>query len=309
MKAVSEVNSMSFTKPNFSVLDYLVLMKPELTGLSVLTTLCGYYLASQGPIDSLHFLVVALGTTFVGGGLGALNQYIERHYDAMMRRTERRPLPSGRMEPAAAFWFGFTMLLAGNALMFLVANITTGIIALTISGVYLFLYTPLKRVTSWSTIIGGIPGALPPVMGWTAAGGDLSAAAWILFAILFFWQIPHFYALAWMYRKDYARAGFEMLAVKDELGSRISLETVICISVLILSSLGLYVVGVAGWQYSVAATVCGLLFLAYGLLFYRFSGQSAEASTVKLNQVSRRLFFASLWYLPILMFFMIIDKL
>ena len=309
MKAVSEVTSMSITKLNFSVLDYVVLMKPELTGLSVLTTLCGYYLASQGPIEPVHFILVALGTTFVGGGLGALNQYIERHYDAMMRRTERRPLPSGRMEPEAAFWFGFIMLLAGNALMFSVANITTGIIALTISGVYLFLYTPLKRVTSWSTIIGGIPGALPPLMGWTAAGGDLSAAAWILFAILFFWQIPHFYALAWMYRKDYARAGFEMLAVKDELGSRISLETVICIGVLILSSLGLYVVGVAGWQYSVAATVSGLLFLAYGLLFYRFSGQSAEASTVKLNQVSRRLFLASLWYLPILMFFMIIDKL
>ncbi|MCI0705901.1 MAG: heme o synthase [Ignavibacteriae bacterium] len=284
-------------------------MKPELTGLSVLTTLCGYYLATDGVFDVSRFLLVALGTMLVGGGLGALNQYIERHYDALMKRTERRPLPSGRMEPGTAFWFGTVILIAGIVIMFVYGNIVSGIIAATISAVYLFLYTPLKRITSWSTIIGGIPGALPPVMGWTAAGGELSAAAWILFAILFFWQIPHFYALAWMYRKDYARAGFAMLAVKDQLGTRLSLETVLYIVVLIVSSLGLYTVGVAGMQYVLAALVSGALFLVYGVLFFRFSGKAAEESMVKINQVSRRLFFASLWYLPVLMIFMVIDKL
>ncbi|MCI0563139.1 MAG: protoheme IX farnesyltransferase, partial [Nitrososphaera sp.] len=218
-------------------------------------------------------------------------------------------LPSGRMEPGTAFWFGTVILIAGIVIMFVYGNIVSGIIAATISAVYLFLYTPLKRITSWSTIIGGIPGALPPVMGWTAAGGELSAAAWILFAILFFWQIPHFYALAWMYRKDYARAGFAMLAVKDQLGTRLSLETVLYIVVLIVSSLGLYTVGVAGMQYVLAALVSGALFLVYGVLFFRFSGKAAEESMVKINQVSRRLFFASLWYLPVLMIFMVIDKL
>ncbi|HEY4612334.1 MAG TPA: heme o synthase [Bacteroidota bacterium] len=291
------------------ITDYLELMKPELTGLSVLTTLCGYYLASPGEIDVLRFLLVAIGTLLVGGGLGALNQYIERHYDAMMRRTEHRPLPAGRMSPASARWFGITILLVGIALLFAASNLLTGSLALLISGIYLFVYTPLKRVTSWSTIIGGIPGALPPVMGWTAAGGEIATGAWILFAILFCWQIPHFYALAWMYRKDYARAGFEMLAVKDEGGSRSSLQSVLFILALIVASISLSVAGLAGWWYTVVALVLGAGFLLYGYIFFRFSGSAAVSHTSVLNQTSRRLFFASLIYLPGLMLVMVVDKL
>lgn len=289
--------------------DYIGLMKPELTSLSVLTTLCGFYLASVGTFDLFLFGVTALGTTLVGGGLGALNQYIERHYDAMMKRTERRPLPSARMLPEQAFWFGSIALLSGAIVLFAAVNLLTGILALITSGTYLFLYTPLKRVTSWSTFVGGIPGALPPMMGWAAARGELSSGAWVLFAILFFWQLPHFYALAWMYRKDYARAGFRMLTVNDEDASQTSKHIVWCCLALLPASLTLTIIGITGWKYSFFAILLGAMFLLYALFFLHFSGVSKNYSAAKVNLYSRQLFFASLLYLPALMIFMVVDKL
>lgn len=289
------------------LLDYAELMKPELTGLSVLTTLCGFYLASEGSFDYLRFFWTGLGTLLVGGGLGALNQYIERHYDAMMKRTERRPLPGGRMSPAHAFWFGIGCLATGVGVLLFSTSMLTSLLAGVIIVTYLFLYTPLKRLTRWSTVIGGIPGALPPVMGWTAAGGELNSGAWILFAILFLWQLPHFYALAWMYRKDYARAGFQMLTVYDEDASRTSRHVFWCIVGLIPVSIVLTFVGVTGWKYSLVALLVGSLFLVYGVLFVRYSGY--QFSAVKVNHYSRQLFFASLWYLPVLMIGMVVDKL
>lgn len=289
------------------LLDYAELMKPELTGLSVLTTLCGFYLASEGSFDYPRFFWTGLGTLLVGGGLGALNQYIERHYDAMMKRTERRPLPGGRISPTQAFWFGIWCLVIGIGVLLYFTDMLTSLLAGVIIVTYLFLYTPLKRLTRWSTVIGGIPGALPPVMGWTAAGGELNSGAWILFAILFLWQLPHFYALAWLYRKDYARAGFQMLTVSDEDASHTSRHVFWCIVGLIPASIVLTFVGVTGWKYSLVALVVGLLFLVYAVLLVRFSGY--HFSAIKVNHYSRQLFFASLWYLPVLMISMVVDKL
>lgn len=296
-------------KPTVNVLDFAILMKPELTGLSVVTTLCGFYLASLGTFDLFLFVLTAVGTTLVGGGLGALNQYIERHYDAMMKRTERRPLPAARLLPEQAFWFGLITLLSGVTILFVSVNFLTGTLALITSGTYLFLYTPLKRITSWSTVVGGIPGALPPMMGWAAARGELSSGAWVLFAILFFWQMPHFYALAWMYRKDYARAGFKMLTVNDDDASRTSRHILWCCLALLPASLTLTIIGITGWKYSLFALLFGAIFLLYAFLFLRFSGISKNYSVAKVNLYSRQLFFASLWYLPALMIVMVADKL
>lgn len=299
--------SRGLSKVSSKLFDYVELMKPELTGLSVFTTLCGFYLGSNESFNYLGFFCTAIGTLLVGGGLGALNQYLERHYDAMMKRTERRPLPAGRMFPERALWFGVGCLVAGFAILLFTTNVLTALIAGVIIVTYLFLYTPLKRITQWSTVIGGIPGALPPVMGWTAAGSELDTGALILFAILFLWQLPHFYALAWMYRKDYARAGFQMLSVHDEDAFLTSRHVFWCIVGLIPVSIILTLVGVTGWKYSLVALLIGLLFLVYGVLFLRFSGN--QFSPVKVNHYSRQLFFASLWYLPVLMIGMVVDKL
>jgi protoheme IX farnesyltransferase len=284
-------------------------MKPELTGLSVLTSLCGFYLGTVGEFDYVRFSVTALGTLFVGGGLGALNQYIERSFDALMKRTERRPLPTGRLKPHEALWFGVGSLVGGVGLLLAMTNILTVVLAGVVIVTYLFVYTPLKRITRWSTVVGGIPGALPPVMGWTAASGELVTGSWILFAILFLWQLPHFYALAWMYRKDYARAGFRMLTVEDEDASLTSRHIFWCILGLIPVSIALTLVGITGWGYSIVALLLGFLFLSYGFLFLRFSGASHQFSIAKANQHSRQLFFASLWYLPVLMIGAVADKL
>jgi protoheme IX farnesyltransferase len=283
-------------------------MKPELTGLSVLTTLCGYYLGSEGSFSVSRFVMVALSTLLVGGGLGALNQYLERHYDALMRRTEKRPLPDGRLLPSEALWFGVIILVAGIGLMTIAVNILSGVLASLIACSYLFLYTPLKRVTTWSTLVGAVPGALPPVMGWAAARGEISAGGWALFAILFLWQMPHFYSLAWMYRKDYARAGFEMLTVNDEGALQTGRQIMLCTLVLIPVSVTLSIAGVTGWMYSLLAVLLGGAFASYSYLMFRHSGASKNSSIVKVNHYSRQLFFASLLYLPALMTMMIVDK-
>ncbi|HEX9080463.1 MAG TPA: heme o synthase, partial [Desulfuromonadaceae bacterium] len=197
------------------LMDYLTLTKPELTFLSVLTALAGYFLGaglSFGPVTLFHTL---LGTALVGGGAGALNELIERKYDALMKRTEHRPLPSGRLSPLEAGAFGVGIALAGVAELTAFVNPLTAFLAAVTLASYLSLYTPLKRITPLATLIGAFPGALPPLMGWTAAGKGIDLWGLSLFAILFFWQMPHFLSLAWMYRRDYGRAGYRLLAVMD----------------------------------------------------------------------------------------------
>lgn len=278
--------------------DYVTLTKPELTFLSVITALGGFYLGVDGALPVGMLLHVLFGTLLVGAGAGALNQYIERDFDAMMRRTENRPLPSGRVSPAEVLLFGTTLSVAGVIQLTLLTNPLSGFLAVVTLVTYLFLYTPLKRITWLSTIAGGIPGALPPMIGWTAARGEITGEAWVLFGILFFWQMPHFYSLAWMYRKDYERAGYPMLPVLDADGRHTSMQIFsFCIG-LIPVSLLLISYGGLGWIYVGGALATGFFFLYYAVQLLR----------TKSNTAARRMFFASLLYLPALLLFMVIDK-
>jgi protoheme IX farnesyltransferase len=306
----SEVKALETTsiRTRARVLDYIELMKPELTGLSVLTALCGFYLATIGDMNYWLFLHVAFGTLLIGGGAGALNQYIERNYDALMKRTERRPLPAGRLLPSEVLSFGIIISVIGIIQLSLFVNVLTGFLGALTWTTYLFLYTPLKRVTSLSTVIGGIPGALPPVMGWTAVRNEISTEAWILFAILFCWQMPHFFSLAWMYRKDYARAGFKILTVSDEYGLKTSRQIFMYCLGLIPASLAPAYIGMTGALSTIGALVLGSGFLLFGILLLKFSGHSEPEAMNKINYYSRRMFFASLIYLPILMLLMSFDK-
>ena len=281
------------------VLDYLTLTKPELTLLSVLTALAGFYLGISGPIHGLLLVHTLLGTALVGGGAGALNQYMERHYDALMRRTEKRPLPAGRLSPVEVLVFGVSIATIGILQLALLVNILTGFLAVVTLTTYLFLYTPLKRITALSTLVGGIPGALPPVMGWTAARNEITVEAWVLFGILFFWQMPHFLSLAWMYRKDYARAGYRLLTVGDPDGGSTTKHILVHTSALLLISLLPTMLGHLGLLYLVVALLLGLVFLLI----------SAQLFVARSNAAARRLFIASLLYLPALLIVMVVDKL
>jgi protoheme IX farnesyltransferase len=271
--------------------------------------LCGFYLASAGHFNYWLFSHVALGTALLGGGAGALNQFIEREYDALMKRTERRPLPSGRLEPFECLAFGIAISMIGILELSIWVNLLTGFLAAVTFATYIFLYTPLKRITPYSTLIGAIPGALPPVMGWTAVRNDITLEAWILFAILFCWQMPHFLSLAWMYRKDYARAGFKILSVDDPDGRRTSRHILAyCIGLLPVS----LTPALAGMTGVVSIAGGGLLsagFLMIGILLARESRHSGPLVSGEFNQYSRRMFFASLIYLPCLMLLMTADKL
>ena len=291
------------------VLDYLELMKPELTGLSVLTTLCGFYLATSSAFNYWLFFHTAIGTLFIGGGAGALNQYIERSYDALMKRTERRPLPTGRLQPTEVLCFGIGISILGVLQLSLFVNILTGFLGALTWTTYLFLYTPLKRVTPLSTVVGGIPGAIPPMMGWAAVRNDVSLEAWILFAILFCWQMPHFFSLAWMYRKDYARAGFKILTVKDPFGEKTSRQIVWFASALLPASIAPALFGMTGSFSTIGALFLGVGFLAIGIILLRCSGHDNPEALGKVNFYSRKMFFASLIYLPALMLIMTFDKL
>lgn len=291
-----------------NVVDYLELMKPELTSLSVLTALCGYYLATLGMFDVWGFVHLAIGTALVGGGAGALNEYIERGYDALMKRTERRPIPSGRIAAGDGLVFGIVAATLGVLQLSIFTNVLTGLLGVLTFVLYIFVYTPLKRVTPLATVIGGIPGALPPVMGWTAVRNDITVEAWVLFAILFFWQMPHFFSLAWLYRKDYARAGFKLLTVVDEDGVRTSRQILLYCAALIPASIVIGLMGLSGSLYTVSALVLGSLFLLFGILFARAVSLQRLPDSGKANHYSRQLFFASLLYLPLLFLLMSIDK-
>ena len=303
----AEAKTLAIARSRSRLLDYAELMKPELTFLSVLSALCGYYLATTDGMDWWRFIHLAAGTTLLGGGAGALNQYIERSYDAMMKRTERRPLPAGRLAPSHALIFGTILSAAGVVELGAFTNLLTGFLGALTFTTYIFLYTPLKRITPWSTVVGGIPGALPPVMGWAAVRGSVSIEAWALFAILFCWQMPHFFSLAWMYRKDYARAGFKMLTVIDADGHRTSNQIVLFTIALIPATYMTTVFGITGIYYGVTAAVIGIVFLAFGILM-QYHNSPAHHDGQKGNLYARKLFFASLIYLPVLMIAMSIDK-
>jgi protoheme IX farnesyltransferase len=244
----------------------------------------------------LTFLV--LGTALVASGAAALNQLLERDYDAKMRRTANRPLPSGRLQPATVMIFGGVCAVAGIIYLALLVNPLTSVIGAVSLVSYLFIYTPLKRVTWLNTAIGAIPGALPPLMGWTAAHGELSRGGWALFAILFFWQLPHFLAIAWIYREEYAKAGFVMLPVIDPEGERTARQAV-------SHTLGLLPISLCPFLFHLTGPIYLLGALALGLAFVWFAMQFARELTVAR---ARQLFYVSITYLPLLLILMVWDK-
>ena len=274
------------------------LIKARLTFLVLLTTLVGFYVGFRGAMDYLLMFHTLLGTGLVASGAAALNQFLERQHDARMRRTEDRPLPSGRLPPDTALMFGGLSSAAGLIDLALAVNLETSVLGAITLCSYLFIYTPLKRVTTLNTAIGAVPGALPPLMGWTAARGEINVEGWSLFAILFFWQLPHFLAIAWMYRDDYAKAGFAMLPVFDPDGQRTAGQTVSHTLGLLPISLCPFLLKLAGVVYLAGALVLGLAFLWQAVQFSR------ELSA----QRARQLFYASILYLPLLLGLMVLDK-
>jgi heme o synthase len=225
--------------------------------------------------------------------------YVEKNLDALMRRTAQRPLPSGRLQVGEAFLFASAISAAGILYLFAFVNPLSSVLSMTGLASYLFLYTPLKTRTWLCTAVGAAPGALPALVGWSAANGNLSPGAWVLFAIVFFWQLPHFYAIGWIYRDDYERAGFPMLSVIDASGRRSSRQASLYIVALIAVTLLPAFMGMAGTAYLVGALILGFTFLAYGILFSRFRNRVA----------ARKLFVASVCYLPVLLALMVVDKL
>jgi heme o synthase len=269
--------------------DFLELTKPRLNLLVVATTLAGYYLGADG-FDPALLASTVVGTGLVAGGAAAFNEILERDTDALMRRTRTRPLPGGRMRVSTAVWFAFALSVGGLALLAAGANgLAAGVAAVTVVS-YALIYTPLKAKTSLSTLVGGVPGALPPMIGWAAATHTLSIQAWVLFAIVFLWQMPHFLAIAWLCREDYARAGLPMLPVVEPDGRSTAQQVVLYASVLVPVSLAATLVGLAGRAYFGGALVLGLGFLVFAVRFAR----------ERTNGNARRLFLASISYLPLL---------
>lgn len=278
--------------------DYWTLTKPEVNTLVVASTLAGFYLGWRGPMNFVLLFHTLMGTLLVASGTATLNQWMEREADAHMRRTANRPLPAGRLSPAEALRFGIVLSVAGGLYLALAANILASALALLTLASYLLLYTPLKRKTSYCTLVGAFPGAMPPLIGWAAARGSLGLEAWILYAMLFIWQFPHFLAIAWMYREDYARAGLLMLPADDPQG-RAAARQILATSLLLLPvSLVPTGLGQLGVIYFIGALALGLA------LFYC----GASAALVRSNAVAKRLLMATVFYLPLIFGFMIVDK-
>lgn len=277
---------------------YVVLTKPDVTFLVVITAVAGFYLGSRGPLDWTLLLQMLAGTVLVAGGTAALNQYIERDMDAVMRRTASRPLPAGTLQPREVFAFGLGIVAVGVLWLALAVNLLSCLLALATSLLYLGLYTPLKTRTPLATAVGAFPGALPPLIGWAAARSSLSPEAWILFAILFFWQFPHFLSIAWMYREDYARAGIRMLPVVDRSGDLTFRQIVIMSTILVPVSLLPAVAGIADLHYFFAALVLGMALLQVSLW----------AARHRTNVRAKWLMHATIVHIPLLLGFMIFDK-
>ena len=278
--------------------DYVTLAKPRLNLLVVASALAGYVMGGGEMSDAVRVLAMLAGTGFVAGGASALNQVYERGTDALMRRTRLRPMADGRIEIQDAVVYAVGLSLAGLVLLALLVNPLSAAVALATLLSYVAIYTPLKLRTSLATVIGAIPGALPPVIGWAAATNGLDRGAWILFGIVFLWQLPHFLAIAWMYREDYARAGFPMLAVIEPDGRSTARQSVLYAAALLPLSLGPTLVGIATTAYFAGALVLTLAFLGLTL---RFAKTRSVAD-------ARRVFLGSILYLPILWVLMIAGR-
>src|SRR5262245_19025063 len=277
---------------------FLELTKPRITMLVVTSALTGFALASGTSIDWILLFYTACGIALLSSGIATLNQYLERDLDALMQRTKLRPLPAGRLSPAEALWFGIVLsLIALVYLAWLVNPLTAvwGLIALT---AYLFLYTPLKTRSRWCTFIGAFPGALPPLLGWTAATNEMGFGALVLFGIMFFWQFPHFHAIATVYRDDYARGGVFMLPVVEPDGRSTARQIIVASLALIPVSLLPAFLNFSGRIYLICAIILGIAFLY----------QSVKTAGQMTREQSRRLLKASVLYLPLLFVLMVLDR-
>jgi heme o synthase len=274
------------------------LTKPRLTSLVIFTTWLGYAFAARPMRYDALFFHALIGSWFVAAGAAALNEYLERDLDALMKRTQHRPLPQGRVSPQEALVLGIVLSSLGIFELTYFVNPLTALLSMASLGSYILLYTPLKTKTSLCTLIGAIPGAIPPMMGWTAATNRLDPGAWTLFAILFLWQLPHFLAIAWMYREDYARAGFPMLPVLDPDGASTGRMIILYTAVLIPVTLVPAKLGLVGFSYFCAAIAMGLAFFACG----------AWTALHRTVENARRLLLASIVYLPSLLTWMACNK-
>ena len=278
--------------------DYWALTKPEINFLIAIATFAGFYLACPTQLHAFPFLLLIhtlLGTLLVASGAGALNQYVERRFDAQMRRTARRPLAAGRLEASAGLWFGIVLSFAGGIYLTVAVNARASLLAVITLVTYLTLYTPLKRMTPLCTVVGALPGAMPPLIGWAAASGKLSLQAWVLYAMLFLWQFPHFMAIAWMYREDYSRAGYLVLPRGKQSGRFMSWQALVASLALIPVSLSPTVIGGASLSYFVGACM-----LSSGFFYY-----SARLAFLRSKLAARQLLKASIVYLPLAFVLMI----
>lgn len=287
----------SATSVRSRVNDFYELTKPRLSFLSVITAIAGY-LAADPARDLGILFSLLIGTSLAAGGAAVLNQWFEREADAKMARTKDRPIPAGRVAPAHALIYGLGLSIVGTFIMTSGANLLAGILTASTIASYVLVYTPLKRLTTWNTLIGAVPGALPPLIGWAAAEGHISTLGWILFAILFLWQMPHFFAIAWTHRKDYAKGGFVMISNADATGQKVALQAFAFCIALVVSTLLPLILGYATWVYGIVACLAGIYILRPSLAFLR-----AE----KRDPAARELFFASIFYLPALLIPLVLD--
>lgn len=278
--------------------DYWQLTKPEVTFLVVTTTLAGFYLGARGTLDWFRLLHTLLGTALVAAGTGTLNQFFERNVDLKMRRTAQRPLPAGRLRASSALAFGVGLAVVGGVELAVAVNRLSSALALLTLASYLFIYTPLKKKTNLCTAVGAFPGAMPVLIGWVASGHELGFAAWLLYAILFFWQFPHFLAIAWLYREDYVRGGLVMLTPGDTSGKTTARQIVFFSFALVPITLAPTLIGLTGPVYFFGALALGL-----GLLYF-----SVRLAMSRTRMEAKWLLHASVIYLPLVYGLMMLDK-
>jgi len=281
--------------------DYWALTKPEVNFLIAIAAFASFCLARPMTLESFPYAMLVhtmLGTLLIASGTGALNQFIERRYDSQMRRTSRRPLVTGNISPAAGLWFGLFVSIGGAAYLALAVNALSSLIAGLTLVTYLAIYTPLKRKMPMCTLIGALPGAAPPLIGWAAASGSLSVEAWILYSMLFLWQFPHFMAIAWMYREDYDRAGYQVLPPNKNRHRFVAFQSVIPALLLVPISLIPALLGDEGRIYLVGAGLLGLTFAHY----------ATRLALNRSNLIARQLLLASIIYLPSVFLLMLLDR-
>ena len=276
---------------------FLELTKPRIAFLLVLTAATGFYVSTTGRVDFLLFLNTVIGITLLAFGVSTLNQHIERRTDALMRRTAKRPLPTQKVTPNEALAFGALQCVVAEIYLAVLVNPLTAILGVSVIVGYVFLYTPLKTKTSASTAIGAIPGAMPPLMGWTAAQDEITIGAWALFALLFLWQFPHFLAIAWMYKDDYARAGIKMLPAVEPNGTVTARQIVLFTILLVPVSFAPFFLGFAGVVYLLGAAILGIWFLY----------ESVSMARARTFERAKRLLLFSVIYLPLIFALLVLD--